>query len=217
MPGGSDFGQIGPGGANSPTVTGVKVVHAAPKLASINVLLNNIKTTFKSFNYTDYTGYILITRPGVNVFSVFIENNNNPILTKSLEFTNGKSYTVFITDTLPKLNAVSVLDAPITAPGKDSVRLRFANMSSDAGPLDLYIRGKEKPVAENITYGSATIFMNVLKAEEVIFEVKPARQNTVIAVSNKINLLSGEFYTLMTSGYSGTKDAGHIRLSLVKP
>lgn len=213
----SNFGQNGPGGANSSVATGVKVVHASPKLASINVLLNNVKTTFKSFNYTDYTGYILITRPGVNVFSVYSDANNNAILTKNLEFTNGKSYTVFITDTLPKLNAVSILDAPTSAPGKDSARLRFANMSPDAGPLDLYIQGKDKPVAENIAYGSATIFMNILKADNVVFEVKPARQNRAMAVSNKINLLSGEFYTLMTSGFNGTKNEGRIQLSVVKP
>lgn len=193
----------------------VKVVHAAPQTTALDIAFDNDRLYLNFFSYTNHTSYIPVTT-GINAFYVFRGNAGNPSVSKNLNFEARKNYSVFIVDTASKMDAVLVRDSS-RAPGGDSVRLRFANMSPDAGGLDLYIQGTTTPVATNVSYKSAGDFMSLKAVNDVVFELRAPGQATVLATSENINLVTGNFYTIWSTGFKlSTSEDGKMRLGAIR-
>ena len=102
------------------------------------------------------------------------------------------------------------------APGSDSVRVRFANMSPDAPALDLYVKDDPVPVATNITYKNAGDFFSYKATANIIFEVRPTGQNTLLATLDPFNLSRSNsyFYTVWSGGYINGDEAAGTRIRL---
>lgn len=197
-----------------PASGNVKMVHASPKLAAIDVGFDTDRLNYNFFNYTFYTDYIGVTT-GNNVVKIFRQGAPTPLLSKTISFEAKNYYTLFVVDTLSKLELVTLNDGSLTAFGKDSVKLRFANMSPDAGAVDFYIQGDEKAFASNISYKNASSFLSYKVANDMVFIIKPAGQSGVLSTSAKMKLLSGKSYTIMSSGFKNLSDDSKIVLSAI--
>ncbi|MEE6186908.1 DUF4397 domain-containing protein [Niabella digestorum] len=197
-----------------PEAAAVGVVHASAGLPALDVALDNNRLGVNYFNYTDRVDYFR-AYTGNRVFKVYHASapSSSPIFTKNLTFEAGKYYSVFITDTAANMDAVVLRDSTRAA-GKDSVRLRFANMSPDAPGLDLYVKGNNTPIATNITYKTASQFFSYPSAGNVIFEVRRNGQTALLATLDPINLYKGRIYTVWTGGYinGNAEDGTRIRL-----
>lgn len=190
----------------------VKVIHASPQTTALDIGFDNDRLLLNYFAYTSYTNYLPITL-GANIFSIYKTGYSNSIFSKSINFEN-KYYSVFIIDTASKMD-VAVLQDNNTPPGKDSVRIRFANMSPDAGSLDFYMQGIDVPTATNINFKTATEFMT-LKSGNVVFEIKKSGQNTLVSSSVNLNLTAGNFYTIWAGGFQSlTTDIGKLRVESI--
>jgi hypothetical protein len=197
-----------------PEAAAVGVVHASAGLPALDVALDNNRLGVSYFNYTDRIEYFR-AYTGNRELKVYNAGaaTANPLFTKALSFDAGKYYTVFIVDTAAKMDAVSLRDSTRAA-GMDSVRLRFANMSPDAAGLDLYVKGNATPVATNITYKKAGNFFSYKATSNIIFELRPTGQNTLLATLEPINLLRGNIYTIWCGGYRAGSDAAGTRIKL---
>lgn len=193
----------------------VKVVHAAPQRGVLNFSFDADRVNLDFFNYTNHTSYIPLTT-GNNVFKVYDRGSSIALITKNIVVSGGKNYSLFIVDTALKMDAVLLRDST-RGPGPDSVRLRFANMSPDAENLDLYIAGHTTPVATNVPYKNAGDFLSLKAANNVTFEVRQAGQSNVLATSASINLLTGNFYTIWSTGFrSLATDVGKVRVEAIR-
>jgi len=133
-----------------------------------------------------------------------------------LQFDAGKYYTVLIADTLSRMDAVMFRDSS-QAPGPDSVKIRFINMSPDVGNLDLYVRGQEIKVAENIGYKEASSFISIKAGRDLALDARPAGEKSIWASVPLINLLNGNIYTIWATGFVRlTNDIGRIRLESIR-
>lgn len=200
-----DFPQTG--------VSRVNVIHASPKTGSLDLAFDNNRLSLNFFNYTDWVRYVNIFS-GTRGFYIYPKGSTTPLLSKNLNFVQDKYYSVFIADTIGKLDAVLLRDStrPL-ALGSDSVRIRFVNMSPDDGGLDLYLEGSSQPIATGISYKNAADFVSLKAADSAILEVRPAGQSTVLARSTPVNLVAEKYYTVWTTGYRTlTKDNAKLRV-----
>lgn len=194
----------------------VGIVHASAGVPALDAAFDNNRLGVTYFNYTDRIDYLPV-RPGNRSFKVYgaWTATATPIFSKDLTFDAPKSYTVFITDTASKMDAVLVRDSS-RVPGTDSVRVRFANMSPDAPALDLYIKDNPTPVATNITYKKAGEFFSYKTTANIVFELRATGQSTLLATSEPFNLskVNSNFYTLWSGGYVNGNQAAGTRISL---
>ena len=198
-----DFPQTG--------VSQVNVIHSSPKTGSLDLAFDNNRLSLNFFNYTDWVRNVNVFS-GIRGFYIYPKGSTTPLLSKNLNFVQGRSYSVFIADTSGKLDAVLLRDSS-RAPGSDSVRIRFVNMSPDDGGLDLYLQGSSQPVATGISYKNAADFVSLKAANSAILEVRPTGQNTVLARSTPVNLVTGNYYTVWTTGYRTlTEDNAKLRV-----
>ena len=193
----------------------VEIVHAAAGAPALDVSFDNNRLGVNTFTFTDRVDYLRVT-PGNRSFKVINAgaSGSTPIFTKELKFEAGKHYSVFIVDTSAAMDVVSLRDSSRAA-GRDSVRLRFANMSPGAPALDLYVKGNPIPVATNITYKTAGNFFSYPVGLNVVFEVKRTGQTTPLATSDPVNLVNSKIYTIWNGGYmNGSGSTGtSIRVS----
>lgn len=178
----------------------VSIINGAPLATPLDIQFKGTQRLFLyDFNYTYRTTYIPVMS-GDRTFYVFNKNERDTLMSRDLNFGERKRYSIFIVDTLSKMDAVLVRDSVMTPVG-DSALVRFANMSPDAGAIDLFIQGQAEPIATNIAYKAVSQFKSKKSAGDVIFEAKVAGTNTVLATSDKKNLYNGNQYTIWTTGF----------------
>ena len=190
----------------------VGVVHASPGSPALDVAFDNNRLGVTSFTFNKRVDY-LRAYVGNRSFKVFNATTatTTPLISKDINFESGKYYTIFIADTASKMEIVTLRDSTRSA-GRDSVRLRFVNMSPDAPALDLYIKGNPTPIATNITYKNTGNFFSLKAAANTEFEVRATGQNTLLATSDATNLVNGKIYTIWNSGYVNGSGAEGIRI-----
>ncbi len=204
--GGSNLSGVGPF---------LSIIHAAPLIGTLDVSIDKNRLGLKYFGYTDRIDYFR-TFAGQKTFSVYGAEAQNPLFSKGLQFDGGKYYTVLIADTLSRMDAVMFRDSS-QAPGPDSVKIRFINMSPDVGNLDLYVRGQEIKVAENIGYKEASSFISINAGRNLALDARPAGEKSIWASVPLINLLNGNIYTIWATGFVRlTTDNGRIRLESIR-
>ncbi|MGJ7031396.1 DUF4397 domain-containing protein [Niabella hirudinis] len=178
----------------------VSIINGAPLSNPLDIQFKGTQRwLLNEFYYTYRTNYTRVYS-GDRTLYVFNRGESDSLFSKNVTFEPKKRYSIFIVDTLSKMSAVLVRDS-VMAPKGDSVLLRLANMSPDAGPVDLYIQGNTTPVAQHIGYKNVSTFVSFKSEKDIKFEVRAAGTNTVLATSDLKNLYNGNQYTIWTSGY----------------
>ncbi|MCF3107814.1 DUF4397 domain-containing protein [Niabella sp. CC-SYL272] len=178
----------------------VSIVNGAPLGMPLDIQFEGTQRwLLNEFNYTYRTNYTRVYSGDRKLF-VFNRGGSNTLISKNLTFEPRKRYSVFIVDTLSKMDAILVRDS-VMEPKGDSVLLRLANMSPDAGAIDLYIQGNTTPIAQNIGYKNVSTFVSFKSGRDIKFEAKAAGTNTVLATSDVKNLFNGNQYTIWTTGF----------------
>ncbi|MCD2421494.1 DUF4397 domain-containing protein [Niabella pedocola] len=178
----------------------VSIINGAPLGMPLDIQFDGTQRwLLNEFNYTYRTNYTRVYS-GDRKLYVFNRGESKALISKNMTFEPRKRYSVFIVDTLSKMDAILVRDS-VMEPKGDSVLLRFANMSPDAGSIDLYIQGNTKPIAQNIGYKNVSTFVSFKSDRDIKFEARAAGTNTVLATSDVKNLFNGNQYTIWTTGF----------------
>lgn len=202
-------GDMGPTASPGGGVAYVGVIHAAPQTGSLQFAFDKNRVNLDIFNFTDRVNY-LNAFSGQRRFAVFLKGSSDTLVAKNMVFQQSKNYTIFITDVPGKIDAIQIRDSS-RAPGADSVRIRFANMSPDAGNLDLYLEGSSTPLATNIQFKTAGDFVSLKAANNITLEVRLAGREEVFSRSKPINLVSGNYYTVWSTGLGAALPASEAR------
>lgn len=191
-----------------PPAAYLNIVHFSPKTSNLYFKLEPNWLAPDNFEFRTYTGY-LRAAVGTRTLSVYQRRNEAKLLTSTFSLEEGKSYSLFLIDTLSKMEALLLRDSTRKA-GNDSVRIRFANFVPDVQKVDFYIQGNASAVATNIDYKSADNFFSMKSGSNVIFEVRASGTNDVLAVAEKTDLVNQNVYTIAATGYKSLSDDGKI-------
>ncbi len=178
----------------------VSIINGAPLGMPLDIQFKGTQRwLLNEFYYTYRTNYTRVYS-GDRKLYVFNRGESDSLFSKNVTFEPRKRYSIFIVDTLSKMDAVLVRDSVMTPVG-DSILIRFANMSPDAGAIDLYIQDNPTAVAKNIGYKNVSTFVSFKSAKDIRFEARAAGTNTVLATSEVKNLYNGNQYTIWTTGF----------------
>ena len=135
---------------------------------------------------------------------------------------SGKSYTVFVSDTLNKVIPVVIKDE-LPPPVHKKSGFRFIHMSPDAPAVDVYrIRGTDTvSLFTNITYKSATAFTQVDTSVgttgtfKTDYVVRQAGTTKVLRAFTAAVLANGRIYSLVLRGFVGRTGTQAINATLM--
>lgn len=187
------------------------MIVSSPGATEFALLVNETKTaTSKLLTYNTVVPYTDV-KAGAAAFS-FTKKDGTEVLAKiSGTIKASSSYTLLVGDKSPKTSLILVED-DLSAPATDQAKVRFVNLSPDAGVLDLYVAGKTDTGLSKKAFKEVSAFINVSPAAELKFEVKENGKTEVLATLEKYKVEKGRIYTIWVSGVKGTTDATKLSL-----
>lgn len=185
----------------------VSFIHAAADAPELAVYLNK-KQLFmpRSFTYNtviDYRYY----KSGTNVlFGSGVKADNAIQAESSITLHKGSAYSVFITG--KNGNSIVILEDNRETSGLKKSKIRFVNMSPDAGVLDLAISGKDTPLFSNIAFKAAGDFTEIEPGKMVSIELRENGKTGILAILPKVTIEKGKIYTVWAKGLRNNAPAG---------
>lgn len=179
------------------------VVHAAPGVSELDFFIDNAK--IKSFTYNSIIDYVAIPKPGKKELSATKKGLTDVLVKLPVDIAEDKAYTAFVAD--PTGKTIVFVSDDLTAPAADKAKIRFINLSPDAGVLDLNITGKAEALVAKKAFKEASTFINTEAGAEINFEIKENGKPDVLATLPKVKIEKGKIYTIWAKGLkAGTTD-----------
>ncbi|HYF30077.1 MAG TPA: DUF4397 domain-containing protein [Chitinophagaceae bacterium] len=208
----------------------VKFIHALPNVfpatsttaqAGLQVYLNDVKVTGNNITYGGgvFPGleYAQVPAGNLTLKAVVPATATAPevvAVTGPVEFTAGKTYSVFLADTLPTPTIFRIEEdfAPQADSGKYFVRL--VNLTPKSGAYDLYGITDATIVIPNVAYKTATPFVQVQVGSGARqFTIRKVGSNVNIGTPVSITPVAGRMYTIFSYGIDGGTGARIPRLA----
>ncbi|RFZ90252.1 DUF4397 domain-containing protein [Mucilaginibacter conchicola] len=196
-----------------PAIANLALYHASPGSPELTFRINGSANQLKDFTYSKFLPYVNI-QEGNYEFS-FTKKDATDVLSKlSTSIKKDKFYTLHVTDVTSKQTIV-VTEDDLTAPAADKAKIRFVNLSPDAGALDVTISGKTDPLFKNAAFKSASTFAAADPGAEVTFQVTETTKTTVLAKVEKVKIEKGKIYTIYANGLKAATDATKLSVNVV--
>lgn len=96
--------------------------------------------------------------------------------------------------------SVLVIQDDFTPPAANKAKVRFVNLSPDAGNLDLTLNGQPVPSGTGIGFKGFSPFVEVDPAASATFEIKQTSTGQVLATTPNVAIAAGKFVTLWAVG-----------------
>jgi hypothetical protein len=179
----------------------VSFYHGSPDAPDLDILIGSTKINNSPFKYSDYSNYVTFN-PGNVQLKFATVNSQSALIDKALTFREDKAYSLFVVDSLSKIDLLVVQDSLVT-PAAGKARVRFLHLSPDAPAADLATTGTGgTTLFTNVGFKGVTEFKEI-NAGSHSFEVKSAGATTVLKAATNINLTEGRIYTFVFRGLRG--------------
>jgi hypothetical protein len=178
----------------------VSIYHASPDAPSLDVLVDNRPLSSRPFAYTDHSSYLNFYTGNRNL-KFNVANAASALVDTTFSVADGKVYSVFVINTLSKgLESLIIADSS-AAPETGKAMVRFVNLSPDAPAFDVVANNETSNLLfQNTAFKGATAFHSI-DAGTYTFDVKQTGTQTSAVSANKISILPGGFYTIITRGF----------------
>jgi hypothetical protein len=177
----------------------VSLYHGSPDAPDLQVVVDN-RSVFNKFEYTDYTGYLNFYTGNRN-FKINPFNASNALVDTTLNFAEGKTYSVFVIDRVSSLETLLVRDSA-ASPASGKAMVRFVHLSPDAPSVNLAVEGETgAPLFGDQSFKVASAFKEVA-AKSYSFSVKTAGNDTALLELPDITLHAGKYYTIIIRGFA---------------
>ncbi len=147
--------------------------------------------------------YSLVPAGDINLKAVIPAGTNNPaipVLDATLKVGDQKTYTAFITDSLPTTSVFLVEENFSQVADSGMYFVRLVNVTMGAPALDLYGTSDAMVIASSVPYKAASDFKKVfVGAGARAFALRLAGGTTNLATAS-ITPVAGRMYTLLTYG-----------------
>lgn len=186
------------------SISGLSLIHASPTVEKFDIYLNQTKVNQTDFAFTNKIDY-------VNAYSgnrqVSLANKNASGFRKSENFTlkPNIAYSLFVIDKLDNIGFLFLTDT-LTNPPVGKAKIRFVNLSPDAGALNLAIDGATADLVTDKLFKESSIFKTIDKAERVTFNIKNKTTGAIETTLANVKIEEGKIYTLWVKGLKVATD-----------
>ncbi|MCX2480995.1 DUF4397 domain-containing protein [Pedobacter sp. MC2016-15] len=182
------------------------------KVKVINGIFNNpayvIKVNGKVLSstplaYRKSTAYTAIPS-GSQTLTVTEQGSKNVILSSKLNVTAGNSASFYLVPETSTSKATGLLipdDLATIAPKK--AKIRFVNLSPDAGSLDLLINGKAVASTVGTEFKEFSEFVEIEPVAGATFALRETGTKNIVATNKNVSVAEGQFTTLWGVGTKG--------------
>lgn len=110
--------------------------------------------------------------------------------------------------------SVLVIQDDFTPPAANKAKVRFVNLSPDAGSLDLTLNGQPVPSGTNIGFKGFSPFVEVDPSTAATLQIKQTGTGKVLATTANVAVAAGKFYTLWAVGPPVQSSVSNAALAL---
>lgn len=185
-------------------VSGLNIIHASPTTELLDVYVDNSQATYNiDFAFGDQIGY-LSAYSGNRTFNVTKKNSLTSL--KSFQYTLKPQigYSLFVANTLENVEFI-ILEDDLAKPVAGKAKIRFVNLSPDAGALSLAVSGSTADLTPSKPFKEASDFVAIDPADAVTFELKNSTGGTEATLAD-IKIEEGKIYTFFAKGIKANTD-----------
>lgn len=182
---------------------GLRLAHVAPQLGAVDFYFAEEALQSDSLVFGDQTDYLDVEAIKDALIAVAGEDT---LVNKELTFEDNKQYSLFLISDADGTNVdylVALDDA--TAPGTGHAKVRFANLSADAGDLWVRVENAEDSLFTDVAFKSISSFTQV-EAGTVTLEIVHAESEEIVATLAGVEMTSGKSYTIKAIGLVAEED-----------
>jgi hypothetical protein len=189
------------------------IVHASPGSPELDFQINGTKVNQKSLVYGTFLTYGTL-QSGKLDFSITKKDAKDVLAKAAVELKSDKAYSVYISD-IPEKAALLLTEDDLSAPAADKAKIRFVNLSPDAGDLDLNLVGKATSLFAKTTFKTSTAFISIDPGTEVDFEIAENTKTVAVATLSKVKIEKGKIYTIWAKGLKAGTEGTKLDVSLI--
>jgi hypothetical protein len=180
------------------------IIHAAPGSTAYNLKMNSIRLNAVPLTYSNFISYSLVSS-GKSDFSITPKGSNIAETRASLALKPYTDYSLYITG-VPGNTDLLLTEDDLSPPVPNKAKLRFINLSPDAGPVTLQLLADTTRLFSNVAYKSSTAFIQVAPATGTGFILTDSVNNATLVISSKYKIQPGRIYTIIAKGLRAAKD-----------
>ena len=191
----------------------VTFFQSSPDEEPLDLYFNNNKVNQVPLHYGDGIDYFQ-AYPGLRTVNLYGAGSMSAVYSDTVRLKPNIAYSLYMVNT-PANPGIFLITDSISQPASGKATLRFVNVSSDAGAVDLAVKDSAAFVT-NKAFKSFSSFIPKNGGATYNFEVRQHGTNTVLASLNGVTLNSGLVYTIWLHGLANTSITGDkLALSIV--
>lgn len=172
----------------------IRAFHASPNTPSASIYIDG-ELLIKNISYRNFTEYLRI-KSGYHSILVKDNRSQKTVLNTKFEIPPHTILTLALTNLLQNLTLDPILD-PQLGPNRFSSMVRFANLSPDSNPVDLFLNNDLK-LFKNVEFEEIEGY-KALRPGVYTFRVKSQNGNNLLYVPN-VKLYPNKNYTIYLIG-----------------
>jgi len=195
--------------SNTPAAS-ITVINASPGSQPLSVYLDNNLTNNFSLSYGHILDYLL-AYTGKRVAGFYDASTHVKLAADTINLVANTYYSLFLSGPITK-PAFTLLTDTLSKPASGMINIRFINLSSDVGALDLGFSGTAAFV-KNKNYKGFSSF-SAAAANTYTIEARKAGTSTVAISLSNITLQSGSIYTVWVHGSVAATDQTRLTMDI---
>jgi hypothetical protein len=195
----------------TPAIAALAVINAYPtETSTLDFFLGNERVNNTGLAFGGDIKYFNAYE-GARTADVTISGNSTKLVSKSITLKGGIYHSLYVIGESAEKADFLLIEDELSNPAANKVHLRFANLSPDAGALELEIENDET-VFEDRVYKAFTPFKSV-PAVKSKFILKDKATGDVVATKENVDLKQGAIYTVWAKGLA-TSESDVTKLSV---
>lgn len=187
------------------------VVHASPETPDMELFIDDKPIILYPLEFTNNIYYRDILS-GIRKLKVVV--SGNPVIDTSLDFVQGKSYTIFVYDA-PIQVKIKMIEDKLASSSAGNCRMRFFQLVPDADSLDLVNQIDNTVIASNVDFGN---YQDWQLLPEGIYKWRLRRTVDGVSVYDdwrNDTLLAGKVYTMFSKGFINTQTSDSVGVWII--
>jgi hypothetical protein len=177
---------------------GVAIYHSSPDSPDVNIIIDSEVINSVPFKYKNYSNYIEVLDGGRR-FRFNKSTDGSNLIDATLNFEEGKSYTLFIVNTLSKIELLRIEDIT-DFPASGNGKIRCLQLSPDAPQVEIRWQGESTPLFGGLTFKQLKDFIEVPASKKSV-EVKVIGGSGQIVILPDVDIQEGKNYTILVEGF----------------
>ena len=186
-----------------PPVALVSVINASPDSDPVDFYLEPNRANNFPIRYGHGIDYIN-AYPGKRTATFYVSGTKQKVADDTITLVAKKLYSVYLANTAGKRDVIFVADS-IVQPAAGMASIRLANLSADAGTVDL-VTSKDSVLASNKAYKQVSDFVTIKGNVTYTLNIRQKGTTTVLASLTNVNLRAGSVYTVWLQGIKAATD-----------